>query len=730
MRNKWVLLIAALVLSLACTSQAIVVGDFEGGFDGWLPAGASTLTLTTTGATSGAGSLLIEGPGSWQMLAKLDIKSLRATLGVADAAVSIDVTAFAADMVTPWMYMEMIINGQNSDESGANNNIGSQSLGALAIVRDGAAQTLRWEVPDDLAAKIAGTDDNIQWFELFIVTNNAATNTKIYVDNIQLLGTEPEPELEPGPKIIWVSRHGADDAPSAGAASAGFTEAPDKGYTDLLTANGYDVTRYIGTGTPDVNVLNAADLVIIGRNNDAYGHYHYWSDSNAGAPTWNGISTPMIIMHGYTVQNCCMGYTTGGTMGQNMVDTTGDITLTVSDPTHPIFAGIPLTAGTMTNPYAGLAVYPTDGTTVTGGISIDNDPLNGGGTVLATVSAAGNGPVGGTVIAEWPAGATLTHAGGAGTGGPGTDTLGGHRLVFLTGARQASGKSVHTAGLYDLSADGEQMLLNAVKYMIPVKPEPEPEPGPKITWVSFHGADDAPSAGAWGNGFTQAPDKAYTDLLTANGYNVTRYITTGTPDPAVLNAADLVIISRSVPASSFQNAAATAWNTTITAPMIINASAIRADTMGFATGDTYAHITGDIKLTVNDPTHPIFTGIPVTDGTMTNPYAGVVVYPTDGTKAHGIMIATDAANANGTVLGTVSAAGNGPAGAMIIGEWPAGATLTHSGGAGTDVLAGPRLVFLTGSCQPAGKSAETAGMYDLYPDGAQMFLNAVKYMLK
>jgi len=169
----------------------------------------------------------------------------------------------------------------------------------------------------------------------------------------------------------------------------------------------------------------------------------------------------MIIMHGYTLQTCCLGYTTGGTMGQNMVDTTGDITLTVNDPNHPIFAGIPLTAGTMTNPYAGLAVYPTDGTTVTGGISIDTDPLNGGGTVLATVSAAGNGPVGGTVIAEWPAGATLMHG-----AEPGTDTLGGHRLVFLTGARQASGKSVHTAGIYDLSADGAQMFLNAVQYML------------------------------------------------------------------------------------------------------------------------------------------------------------------------------------------------------------------------------------------------------------------------
>jgi hypothetical protein len=262
------------------------------------------------------------------------------------------------------------------------------------------------------------------------------------------------------------------------------------------------------------------------------------------------------------------------------------------------------------------------------------------------------------------------------------------------------------------------MFLNAVKYMIPAK---------KIAFVSFHGADDAPSAGAAAQGFTEAPDKGYTDLLTANGYDVTRYIQTGTPDVNVLNAADLVIVNSAL---GVQNAAATAWNG-ISAPMIIVSSITRAARLGFVTGNTYAHITGDITLTVNDPTHPIFTGISLTDGTMTNPFAGVVVYP-DGTKAHGIMMYTDAPNANGTVLATVSAAGNGPAGVMIIGEWPAGATLTHSGGAGTDILAGHRLVFLTGSCYYSSKSQspETEGMYDLHPDGAQMFLNAVQYMLK
>jgi len=67
---------------------------------------------------------------------------------------------------------------------------------------------------------------------------------------------------------------------------------------------------------------------------------------------------------------------------------------------------------------------------------------------------------------------------------------------------------------------------------------------------------------------------------------------------------------------------------------------------------------------------------------------------------------------------------------MVIAEWPARvARLTHDGGAGTDILAGPRLVFLTGAREASGKKSATAGLYDLYADGEKMFLNAVAYML-
>jgi len=258
-----------------------------------------------------------------------------------------------------------------------------------------------------------------------------------------------------------------------------------------------------------------------------------------------------------------------------------------------------------------------------------------------------------------------------------------------------------------------------------------PASAANIVWVSFHPGDSTPSSAAAGTGLTVASDKGYTDLLEASGYTVTRYVQTATPDAALLNAADLVIISRGVASASFQDAAATTWNTTITAPtMILGGYIIRQNRLGLSTGNTIPDTTGDIRLTAVDPTHQIFSGIELSGGAMVNPYAGVVKHPVSGAQMRGISIITEVANANGKVIGTVApGSAHSAIGAMVIAEWPAGVTVTHANGAGTDVLAGPRLVFLTGARETDGVSAETAGVYDLHPDGAKMFINAVRYML-
>ncbi|MBN2507691.1 MAG: tandem-95 repeat protein [Verrucomicrobia bacterium] len=245
-----------------------------------------------------------------------------------------------------------------------------------------------------------------------------------------------------------------------------------------------------------------------------------------------------------------------------------------------------------------------------------------------------------------------------------------------------------------------------------------------IAWVSFHPADETPSANAAAAGFTEAPDAGYTRLLEQNGFEVTRILSSATPDAALLNTFDLVIIGRSVPSGNYQGAGATAWNS-ITAPMMVMGGyTMRNSRMGYTTGATIPDTATPISLTVNDPTHPIFAGIPLDAGnTMVNLYAGIATFL--GTTERGISVNTDPVAGGGTVLATVATAGDPAFGGLVIGEWAAGAVMANTA---ADVLAGPRLAFLSGSREHSGLTSEGAGIYDLEPDGAQMFLRAVQYM--
>ena len=247
-------------------------------------------------------------------------------------------------------------------------------------------------------------------------------------------------------KIAWISFHADANTPDADALAAGFTRAPDAGYTDLLASAGHQVTRFLTSGTPDTALLNTFDVVIVSRSVPS-GDYQDPPETLA----WNGITAPMIMINGYILRNSRLGFVTGG----NIPDTAGPVKLLAQRPTHPIFDGVALGAdNTMVNDYAQPVTFNG---TVQRGISANTDPLAGGGTLLATIAAAGDPANGGLAIAEWYAGAQMATAAG--------DNLGGHRLVMLTGSREASGLTSHGAGIYDLTADGGKLFLNAVNYM-------------------------------------------------------------------------------------------------------------------------------------------------------------------------------------------------------------------------------------------------------------------------
>jgi hypothetical protein len=165
--------LVATTLALASTGQAVVVGDFEDGFDGWYTDSwtAGTISLGTTGATTGAQAMQIDAPGGWQQLTKVDVKPHMAVLAGRGVKVTADVTAFEADMTTTWMQVGMVINCQNNDDNGAHNNLGWNDLGLQDVPRDGLPHTVTWLVPDAVVDKIAAADDTIAWFELLLISN-------------------------------------------------------------------------------------------------------------------------------------------------------------------------------------------------------------------------------------------------------------------------------------------------------------------------------------------------------------------------------------------------------------------------------------------------------------------------------------------------------------------------------------------------------------------------------
>ena len=256
--------------------------------------------------------------------------------------------------------------------------------------------------------------------------------------------------------IAWVSFHAADNMPSADAATDGFTEAPDKGYTDLLMNAGHDVTRIVGSAAPDVSQLNTFDLVMISRSNNS-GNFQ----TAASSAAWSSIEAPTIHLGGYAIR----GGTGGGarlgfTTGETIPDTTGPVNLTINNTSHPIFTGVARDAGNvMVDVYADLVPMPFAPNTVQRGISVNTNALTSGGTLLASLpSMTTADPPGqvGMVIGEFPAGTTMSNGS--------MDVQQGHRLVFLTGSREQDITS-QGAGIYDLSATGATMLLNAVNYM-------------------------------------------------------------------------------------------------------------------------------------------------------------------------------------------------------------------------------------------------------------------------
>ncbi|MCA9187949.1 MAG: hypothetical protein R3E01_05880 [Pirellulaceae bacterium] len=243
-----------------------------------------------------------------------------------------------------------------------------------------------------------------------------------------------------------------------------------------------------------------------------------------------------------------------------------------------------------------------------------------------------------------------------------------------------------------------------------------------VTWVTLNEMETA-SAAAAGAGYTESPDIGYTNLLKGLGHNVTRFFThepLTVGEISQLNASDLVIIGRAVNSGEYEPSAD--WNTQVTAPvMVMSGYTLRPSRLNLSDGETMVDIAGPTRLLAHAPSHPIFDGVSLNGSNETvNPILDVV---TDFLGTHRGASINMANVVGGNVLASVTSDGGGTAGGFVIAEWETGAAVNNG-----EILAGPRMTFLSGSREISGQPVATAGIFDLSQDGQQLFVNAVNYL--
>ncbi len=397
-KRMW-LLSSVLAVALVSTGYGdVMVGDFEGNLSGWRAADAK-LSLGTTGATAGAQALQVDGPGGWHINALLDLKPNRTALANQGVKITADVTAFAADMTTAWMQVEMVINAQNNNDAGANNNIGWVSLGSQDVARDGQPHTYTWVLPDALTAKIAGADDNISWFELALVTNlDGVSVTKFYIDNIQVVGAAVATGKSTDTIIgDWEGK--MDGWVVGGSADVRYAVGDVNGVT--LGKNSLDV--WVPTGAwatvLSLNLLDpnqAATLAAFRANTKITADITHkvadWPVDDI--PPWNGTHLIINTDAGYMD----LGYRAG--WSQNDGDRTDSITWDYSQQLSRIdfskvtYLELMVVVNANSADYAGWVWF-----------YIDNMKLSGGGIVLNPQPAAGAKDVDTNTQLSWSAGA-------------------------------------------------------------------------------------------------------------------------------------------------------------------------------------------------------------------------------------------------------------------------------------------------------------------------------------
>jgi hypothetical protein len=250
--------------------------------------------------------------------------------------------------------------------------------------------------------------------------------------------------------IIWVTE-GLDTANNSTGAIGPDGLSDDKGWTDMLTAAGYNVNiqsqtlRWNGIDLTEDAMLKSADLVIMSRNG-ASGTYTGITGTNpdgtAGGATayWNSLTTPLVCLNGNLITNAsnrwnwfgaAMVKTTLGTSAP-MLDMGSEVVVAFNDPVNQW--------------------------------ELINSTTAGNGTVLGVALGCTPSTLDGLVMmARWNPGFFV---GASGT------SAGDTRLWFDASEyeKPGSGSPNTLIGPYDLTDDGRDVFLEAINGMM--VPEP------------------------------------------------------------------------------------------------------------------------------------------------------------------------------------------------------------------------------------------------------------------
>jgi len=217
-------------------------------------------------------------------------------------------------------------------------------------------------------------------------------------------------------------------------------------------------------------------------------------------------------------------------------------------------------------------------------------------------------------------------------------------------------------------------------------------------------------------------DAGFVELLEANGYTVDNtpgsafgngyWRTMDADKVATLNAADLVIYSRSSNSGDYDDDNEIAqWNS-VTAPLILMSPYLsRSSRWLWFDNTTLTGDGGTPNLEAVDPAHPLFYGMALDARNQVEIYDQSV-----GTGTVSFYGSTDVGN--GTLIAKVPGEDR-----TMIAEWPAG--IEYHAGAG-QIAGGRRLLLCMGTREGVGYGR---GEYNLNSEGEILLLNAVRYML-